>query len=145
MNLTYFLYSSFCIVHYRNSKSTFRMNFPRAATQAMTTKPFRPSISITCAPSARKIIGSSSISDAIITVSPPSSRAAKTNACISPFPTCAISRTNGTGTSSSVPQRTNRTTAAASTTTQRLKPCPRKPRNFWTIFHFKENDNEIKS
>ena len=61
------------------------------------------------------------------------------NKCVYfPSRTCGISRTNGTGISSSVPQRTNRTTAAGSTTIRRWKICLPKPPSFWTIYLFKE-------
>ena len=42
----------------------------------------------------------------ITTVFRRSSRARKTSACTSPFPTCGISRTNGTGISSSARRKT---------------------------------------
>ena len=61
------------------------------------------------------------------------------NKCrIFPFRTCVTSRTNGTGISSSAQRRTNRTTAAGSTTIRRWKPCLPKPPSFWTIYLFKE-------
>ena len=65
-------------------------------------------------------------------------RARRTSVRIFPFRTCVTSRTNGTGISSSVPRKTNRTTAAGSIIIRRWKPCLQKLPSFWTTYPFEE-------